>query len=439
MNKSNIANLQDFAGKIFHVLSRPIVQSQLLVILLIIVLAYLITYSLLRQWYRKYPKLKNQALNTYPPSIQCYTTTFLRYLSTPIFCLMGMTSGKLILNYIDWYSGLLNVAIDILWVFFCFRLFLTICYGFFSLNAVNRYRYRFFLPLFILYIANTILDLLFDVKQLSKISVIKLFDSDLSLGAIFVITIGIYLWIMGVSIVEQLFLSFNSLINKKQTGAVRATSVIIRYSLIGIGIVLLFGYVGVSPAAVAAISGGLSVGLGFSLKEFASNFLSGLGLLFEGSLRPGDVLDIEGEMSTVQKVSVRATTVVTHDRIEKIVPNQYLFTNIVTTYTGSNPIVRLLIPVGVSYSCIPKQVIEILLDVADKNMYVLNLPQPEVYLIGYGDSTVDFQLAVFINNPQVHLKVKTALYVAIWNALAENEIEIPFPQTDIHIDYSSLQ
>ena len=76
---------------------------------------------------------------------------------------------------------------------------------------------------------------------------------------------------------------------------------------------------------------------------------------------------------------------------------------------------------------------EILLDVANKNIHVLREPQPSVYLLGYGDSSVDFQLAVFINDPEIFLTVKTDLFLEIWNALAENNIEIPFPQSDIHI------
>ena len=136
--------------------------------------------------------MKNNQLNTYPPSIQSYATAFLLYLSSPILCLMGVIGGKLVLDFLDWYSGLFDVAIDILWVFVCFRLFLTICYSFFPVKIVDRYRYRFFLPVFIIYVINTILSLLFDIRKLSQVNIIKLFDSNLSLGAIFVITIGIY-------------------------------------------------------------------------------------------------------------------------------------------------------------------------------------------------------------------------------------------------------
>ena len=214
MDNSNFNNLQEFVGKIVHALDRPIVQSQLFLILLIVAVVWFINYSLLKGWYQKFPHMKKYQLNTYPPSIQCYATAFLLYLSSPILCLMGVIGGKFILDLWDWYSGLFDVAIDILWFFVCFRLFLTICYSFFTLKTVDRYRYRFFLPVFMIYVIYTILSLLFYVQRLSQVNIIKLFDSNLSLGAIFVITIGIYLWVMGVSIVEQLFLALNRLMNK---------------------------------------------------------------------------------------------------------------------------------------------------------------------------------------------------------------------------------
>ena len=333
----------------------------------------------------------------------------------------------------DWRFGLIVVWKQILWIFLCYRILLLICYSFFPSHIVTRYRCQFLAPLFILYVIQTIINLFSNTQKLSQVEVIQLFNSPVTLGAIFVITVGFYLWIIGVSIVEELFLYINFLLSKQKTGTARAASVIIRYSLIGIGIVLFFGYVGVSPGAIAAISGGLSVGIGFSLKEIIGNFLSGIGLLFEGSLRPGDMLEVEGEASIVQKVSIRATTVKTFNNIEKIVPNQYLFTNIVTTYTGKDPIIRVLVPVGVSYQCDPEEVIKILLSVAHQNHDVLAEPKPDIHLMGYGDFSIDFRLAVFINNPDIRLTVRSNLYRSIWKALAAHNIEIPYPQRDLHI------
>ena len=429
----DITLLYELIWKFLHALERPVVQLQLLGIFISCSLAWLITQGLLIQWQKRFPAMKDLDLTDYNLSFKYYITALLRYLLTPALSIGGVTLLQIIFIHWDWRVGLIIVWNKILWIFLCYRLFLLICYSFFPSKTVTRYRFQFLAPLLILYIIDTILNLLTNTQKLSQVEVIRLFDSPVTLGAIFVITVGIYLWIIGVSIVEEIFLYINFLLYKKKTGGAKATSIILRYSLIGIGIVLFFGYVGVSPGAIAAISGGLSVGIGFSLKEIIGNFLSGLSLLFEGSLRPGDMLEVEGEATTVQKVSVRATTVKTFDNIEKIVPNQYLFTNIVTTYTGTDQIIRVLVPVGVSYQCDPEAVMEILLGVAYQNQQVLSEPRPYVHLMGYGDSSVDFRLAVFINNPDIRLTIRSDLYRAIWKVLAAHNIEIPYPQRDLHI------
>ncbi len=419
--------------KCLHALERPLVQIQLFGIIISLTLAWLISQGIWILWLRRFPTMNDGELSDRQPSLKHYTTELLRYMLTPVLGLMAVSFLETGFSQWGWRAGLITVAIKILWTFFFYRSFLLICYQVFPSAEVSRDRRRFFAPLFLLFVINTIGGLLTDIDKLFQVAVIRLFDTPVTLGAIFVITVGIYFWVMGVSIVEQIFLYVSFLIANQKTGAARAISIIIRYFLIGIGIVLFFGYVGFNPTALAAISGGLSVGIGFGLKEIIGNFVSGIGLLFEGSLRPGDLVEVEGEATTVEKVSIRATTVKTFDNVEKIIPNQNFFTSIVTTYTGTDPVVRVLVPVGVSYNCDPEKVIDILLDVARQHDQVQTDPKPYVHLMGYGDSSVDFRLAVFINNPSIRFTVRSDLYRAIWKALAAHNIEIPFPQRDLHI------
>ena len=430
---SDITVLYELIWKFFHALERPVVQVQLMGIIINCSLAWLMTQGILILWQKRFPSMKNLDLSDHQLSLKYYITGLLRHLLTPGLSLVGVAFLRNALINHGWRIGIITVANQVLWIFLAYRLFLLICYSFFPSKTVTRYRFKFWAPLLILYIINTLISLLTKTQELSQVEVLQLFDSPVTLGEILLMTVGFYFWIIGVSIVEETFLYINFLVAKNKTGGAKATSIIIRYSLIGIGIVLFFGFVGVSPNAVAAVSGGLSVGIGFSLKEIIGNFISGLGLLFEGSLRPGDMLEVEGEATTVQKVSIRATTVITFDNIEKIVPNQYFFTNIVRTYTGTDPIIRVLVPVGVSYQCDPEEVIEILLGMAYQNQNVLSEPRPYVHLMGYGNSSIDFRLSVFINDPSIRLTVRSDLYRSIWKALAANNIEIPYPQTDLHI------
>lgn len=425
--------IYELIWKFSHALERSIVQIQLLGILISLTLAWLISQGIWILWRRQFPRKNDLALSDDKPSLKKFTTDFVRHLLTPIFALMAVSYLQTGFIQWGWRAGLINFAIEILWTFFFYRIFLLICYTLFQSADVNRYRCQFFIPLFILFVIKTILSLLTDIEKLSQVVVIQLFDAPVTLAAIFAITVGTYLWVIGISLVEELFLYVFSLISKKKTGAAQASSILLRYLLIGIGTVLFFSYVGFNTTALAAISGGLSVGIGFSLKELIGNFVSGIALLFEGSLRPGDMVEVEGEAMTVENISIRATTVKTFDNFEKIVPNQYFFTSVVTTYTRTDPVIRVLVPVGVSYQCDPEKVIEILLDVAREDDQVKSDPKPFVQLMGYGDSSVDFRLGVFIDNPAIRFTVRSNLYRAIWKALAANNIEIPYPQRDLHI------
>ena len=429
----DITLVYELIWRFLHALERPSVQVQLFAIVISLALSWLIAQGIWIQWRRQFATINEEELSDDKPSLKQHITNLLRFLLAPVLGLMALSYLQTGFSQWGWRDGLITVALKILWTFFFYRSFLLICYEIFSSATVKRYHWQFFAPLFILFVINTILSLLTDIDKLFQVAVIRLFDTPVTLGSIFLITVGIYLWVMGISIVEQIFLKVFFLIVNHKTGAARATAIMIRYSLIGIGILLFFGYIGFNPTALAAISGGLSVGIGFGLKEIIGNFVSGIGLLFEGSLRPGDMVEVEGEATTVEKVSIRTTTVKTFDNIEKIVPNQNFFTSIVTTYTGTDQVIRVLVPVGVSYNCDPEKVIDILLDVAQKHHQVQTDPKPSVHLMGYGDSSVDFRLAVFINNPSIRLTVRSDLYRAIWKALAAHNIEIPFPQRDVHI------
>jgi small-conductance mechanosensitive channel len=254
------------------------------------------------------------------------------------------------------------------------------------------------------------------------------------LESAFITVTGLYFWIIGASLLEKLL--FNLFLNRnvQDTRVRQIISLLLRYFLIGLGIVLIFGYAGISPTALAAITGGLSVGIGFGLKEVISNFVSGIWLLFEGALKAGDIITIEGKMSKVNKLGIRATTVqVIQDNSEEIIPNQTFFTQNVSTLTGSNQLVRRSLIVGASYKCSPPKVVKILLQVAKEHPKVLKYPEPQAFALGFGDSSIDFELKFWIDDPLMFKPVTSQLVCNIWQAFADNDIEIPYPQRDLHI------
>ena len=208
----------------------------------------------------------------------------------------------------------------------------------------------------------------------------------------------------------------------------------------------VFGYAGFILAAIFAVSaagfdlsnlaivaGALSVGVGFGLQSIVNNFVSGLILLAERPIKAGDWIVTSGGEGTVRKISVRSTEIETFDRATVIVPNSTLITDNVTNWTHQNKLGRVIVPIGVSYDSDPEQVKEILLECAKAHRLVLGRPGPQVFFMDFGASSLDFQLRVFLSDINYSLTVQSELRFEILKSFREANIEIPFPQNDIHI------
>lgn len=208
----------------------------------------------------------------------------------------------------------------------------------------------------------------------------------------------------------------------------------------------VFGYIGFILAAVlgvsaagfdlsnlAIVAGALSVGVGFGLQSIVNNFVSGLILLAERPIKAGDWIVTSGGEGTVKKISVRSTEIETFDRATVIVPNSTLITDNVTNWTHENKTGRIIVAVGVGYDSDPDQVKEILLNCAKEHRLILGRPAPAVFFMDFGASSLDFQLRCFLADINYSLTVTSELRFAILAALREANIEIPFPQNDVHI------
>ncbi|TNE32334.1 MAG: mechanosensitive ion channel family protein [Alphaproteobacteria bacterium] len=190
---------------------------------------------------------------------------------------------------------------------------------------------------------------------------------------------------------------------------------------------------------LALIAGALSVGIGFGLQSIVNNFVSGLILLFERPIKTGDWVVVSSGEGIVKSINVRSTEIETFDRTSIIVPNSELISSSVKNWTHSDKIGRVVIPVGVSYSADPKTVHDILLACAEKNSFSIKNPAPTVVFKDFGDSALIFDLRFFIRNIGDVFKASTQARFDIWYALKENNIEIPFPQRDLHIRSDATQ
>lgn len=194
-----------------------------------------------------------------------------------------------------------------------------------------------------------------------------------------------------------------------------------------------FAYLGLDLSNLAIIAGALSVGIGFGLQSVVNNFVSGLILLAERPIKVGDWVVVGDEQGYVSKISVRSTQIETFDRATVIVPNSDLISGVVKNWMHSNLMGRIHVAVSVSYSADPEQVRDILLACAEAHPAILRDPAPSVFFMEFGESSLDFDLRGFISNVNNSLGVRSDLRFAIFKALREAGIEIPFPQRDLHL------
>lgn len=219
-----------------------------------------------------------------------------------------------------------------------------------------------------------------------------------------------------------------------EAGLGYALNTFLKYLVLAIGFVVALNVVGLDLKFLLVFAGAIGIGIGMGLQNMAANVISGFILIFGGKLRKGDWIEVAGTMGMVTDIYLRATKVLTRDEIEYIIPNSEFISGTLVNYSLGSPLIRLDVPVGVSYSANPRQVEQILLDAARNEPSVSNEKPPAVRFVEFGDSSINFQLLVWINVRTTPRRlVRSALYFTIFEKLAEAGIEIPFPQRDIHI------
>jgi small-conductance mechanosensitive channel len=207
-----------------------------------------------------------------------------------------------------------------------------------------------------------------------------------------------------------------------------------KFILLVLAFLLALNAVGIDLTALAVFGGALGVGLGFGLQRIASNFISGFIVLFDRSIRPGDVITIDNTFGWVQELHARYVVVRDRAGVERLIPNETLITTEVINWSYSDRNVRLKIPVSISYDNDPEQAMRILLACASANARVLADPAPAARLMNFGDNGIELELRVWIQDPEAGLaNVQSDVNIAIWRAFKAADIVIPYPQRDLHI------
>lgn len=206
-----------------------------------------------------------------------------------------------------------------------------------------------------------------------------------------------------------------------------------RYAVIIVGALIALDTVGISLSSLAALGAVLMVGIGFGLQNITQNFISGLIILMERPIKVGDMVKVKGVSGKVVEIGARSTLIHTRDDIAIIVPNSQFISEQVVNESFSGEKIRLHLSVGVSYSSDVEKVRTCLMEVAKEHPHILNDPEPFVFFKNFGDSSLDFHLTVWVNELWFFERIMSDLRFGVMKKFKENEIEIPFPQRDLHL------
>jgi potassium-dependent mechanosensitive channel len=220
---------------------------------------------------------------------------------------------------------------------------------------------------------------------------------------------------------------------RMEKGVRHSMARLVHYVIIFVGFLLALSTLGIEITKLTIMISALGVGIGFGLQNIVNNFVSGLILLFEGPVRVGDFIEMGGKWAEIKRIGLRATTVLTVDQADLIIPNADLVSNQVTNWTLSNRLVRLTIPVGVAYGSDVALVIETLMACGHSNSLVAKTRLPQVLFLSFGASSLDFELRVWVLDADYRIQVKSELHQEIDRRFREANIEIAFPQQDLHL------
>jgi small-conductance mechanosensitive channel len=207
-------------------------------------------------------------------------------------------------------------------------------------------------------------------------------------------------------------------------------------NILAIAFAILVGLdmLGIDFAALAVFGGAFGLGLGFGMRSIISNYIAGIILLMDRSLKPGDVIDVEGIYGVIAEMNARFVVVRPRNSADILIPNEQLLTNQVTNWSYRSRAIRQSIEFGVSYNTDMEKISDIVTEAVQDHPRVLERPKPRCFIVEFGESSVNFELRFWMNDPENGVKVlKGDLYMRVWKALKANNIEIPFPQRVVHM------
>lgn len=272
------------------------------------------------------------------------------------------------------------------------------------------------------------------LEKILNQSLFTLGDSKLTVGLLLTLIVSFVALFIISEWIRKLIVG--KVLRKRQieVGTRESIGTIVKYILILAGIVSILQTHGIDLSAFGVLAGAIGVGIGFGLQNITNNFISGLIILFEQPIKVGDRIEVGDVDGDVIRISARSTTILTNDNISIIVPNSKFIDNEVINWSHSERRIRFNFKIGVAYKENPDKIKRILLEVAEANPGILKNSPCDVLFDSYGENSLNFILRVwstaYVDKPRV---LKSQLYYEIFRRFAEEDVELPFPQRDLHL------
>lgn len=258
--------------------------------------------------------------------------------------------------------------------------------------------------------------------------------SEISIFKIATIILSVAVIVASAKFLKRLLVGKLLVSSVHDKGTRSALGTIVQYLIVFFGFLIVLQSAGIDLSTLTVLSGTIGLGIGFGLQNIADNFFSGLIILLERPVKVGDRIQVGDINGDVVRIAIRSTTVLTNDNINIIIPNSEFVSKQVINWSHNDRNLRVSVPVGVSYGSNPEQVKTVLLSVADNHPDILAKPAPAVLFTGFGNSSLDFELLVWTQTRiQTPRFLRSELNYRIFAAFRKSGIEIPFPQTDLHI------
>jgi small-conductance mechanosensitive channel len=403
-----------------HWMMTPGSLRQLFFILAAFLAAFLI--SRLIVWPRVDPKID---LNQW--TLGMLVIVLAKRLATPLVSIFLLWVAHGVAHHFGWPQGWLHIALILLLAWILTRIVVTLF--FYALKSRNR---TVGVPVGILLwlvVALALTDYLDPTFRLLNDIAVKIDGVRLSLLHFIA---GSLILVVFIGLSRAVNESFANWVKTAERGSPSFQVLSVKLFKVGfytLAVILTMGGLGLDLSNLAWFSGAIGLGLGFGLQKVISNLASGFIILADKSIKPGDVIQVGETYGWVNNLRSRYISVITRDAVEYLIPNEDLITGKVVNWSYSHDLVRIKIPVGIAYGSDLELAMKLMLEAAAAVPRVLAKPESSCRLMQFGDSSINFQLRIWINDPQNGVGgVKSDVYLEIWRRFQEHGIEIPFPQ-----------